>query len=127
MEQFPLPTSLINWLLLAALIIPIAITALSFKPAVRYLKAHINGRIFEILRQRAHMYVASLEQDPTLGGLANEEKKQQAVIWLVVFAARLGIKLSEQDASNLVEEAVYLVKKVTLPAAEDVLQAAAAG
>jgi hypothetical protein len=122
--DFQLPTTLIGWLLLAALIIPIAITVIGFRPAVSYLRNHLHGNAFEILRKWAYTYVAALAQDPTLKGLASEEKKQQAVIWLVVRAKGLGIDLTEREASNLVEEAVYLVKNVALPNLKDTLATA---
>ena len=89
--------------------------------------ADINARLFEILRKWAYTYVAALAQDPTLKGLASEEKKQQAVIWLVIKAKELGISLTEREASQIIEEAVYLVKKVTLPTAEDILKLTAVG
>ena len=125
--DFPLPITLINWLALGLLILITTLTALGLRPAIGFLRNHVNGRLYEILRRWAHTYVAALAQDPTLKGLASEEKKQQAVIWLVVKAKELGIALTEREASQIVEEAVYLVKKVTLPAAEDILNAAAAG
>lgn len=120
--DFPLPLTIINWLLLAILIIPIAITAFGFKPAVDFLKNHISDRMFAILRKWAYTYVAALAQDPTLKCLASEAKKQQAVIWLVYKAKELGITLTEQEASQLVEEAVYLVKSISLPKLEDALE-----
>jgi superfamily 6 holin (LLH) len=123
--DFQLPTTLLGWVSLALAILPIVVTAMSFKPVTAYLKDHINGKAFGILRTWAHTYVAALEQDPTLKGMASEEKKQQAVIWLVWRANQLGIELTAFEASNLVEEAVYMVKKVVLPAADAALDAAA--
>jgi Bacteriophage holin of superfamily 6 (Holin_LLH) len=120
--EFLLPTTLLGWALLALTILPIALTAMGFKPAVAYLKDHVHGKAFDALRKWAFTYVAALAQDPTLKGLASEEKKQQAVIWLVYRAEQLGITLTEFEASNLVEEAVVLVKKITLPHLEDALE-----
>jgi hypothetical protein len=122
--DFTLPTTLIGWAGLALIILPLALTALGFKPVVAFLKAHAKANVFEFLRKRAFNAVAALEQDPTLAGLASEEKKQQAVIWLVIEANKLGIHLSEQEASNLVEEAVYLVKNVSLKNMKDALELA---
>ncbi|HLO27899.1 MAG TPA: phage holin, LLH family [Anaerolineales bacterium] len=119
--DFTLPISLINWLLLAALIAITTLTAFSFKPAMNYLKLHLHGKAFDTLRNWAYTYVAALAQDPSLRGLASEEKKQQAMLWLVIQAEKLGITLSEAEASNLVEEAVYLVKNVGLKNLEEAL------
>jgi hypothetical protein len=120
--DFQLPQTLLGWLGLAAIIIPIAITAMGFRPAVAFLKNHMNDQLFGILRKWAYTYVAALAQDPTLKGLASEAKKQQAVIWLVYKAKELGIALTEQEASQMVEEAVYLVKSISLPRLEDALE-----
>jgi hypothetical protein len=119
--ELPLPITLINWLIFAIAAAITALTAIGFKPAVKFLKAHAHGRVFEVLRKWAYTYVSALAQDPSLKGLASEEKKQQAMLWLVIKSKQLGIELSEMEASNLVEEAVYLVKKVTLPQLEDAL------
>jgi hypothetical protein len=110
--DFPLPITILNWLVLGVLAIIAAVTAIGFRPAAAFIKAHINAKLFGILRKWAYTYVAALEQDPTLKGLASEEKKQQAVIWLVIKAKQLGISLTEREASQIVEEAVYLVKHV---------------
>jgi len=123
--EFNLPATLNEWIALALMILPIAITAVGFKPAVRYLKNHINARLFEILRKWALTYVSALMQDPTLKGLASEQKKQQAIIWLAYKAKELGITLSGREASNIVEEAVYLVKSLGLERLEDALEEAA--
>jgi hypothetical protein len=125
--ELPLPLTLLNWLAFALLAAVAALTALGFRPAVAFIKAHINARLYEILRKWAYTYVAALAQDPTLKGLASEEKKQQAVIWLVIKAKELGISLTEREASQIIEEAVYLVKKVMLPTAEDILKLTAVG
>jgi uncharacterized membrane protein len=122
--DFILPQTLNEWIGLAVMILPLALTALGFKPAVAYLKAHMRSGLFEFLRKHAYGFVAALEQDPTLKGLANEEKKQQAVIWLAIKAKSLGITLTEDEASNLVEEAVYLIKNVGLKNLKDVLDKA---
>src|SRR5512147_2326009 len=105
--DFQLPISLINWLLFALLAAGVALTALSFRPVVNYIKAHVQGKVFELLRKYSYNYVAALEQDPTLNGLASEEKKQLAVLWLMTTAEKLHFALTEPAASNLVEEAVY--------------------
>src|SRR4051812_11041019 len=99
--EFHLPTTLLGWASLALTILPIALTAMGFKPFVAFAKSHIRAGAFEALRKWAHTYVAALEQDPTLKGLASEEKKRQAVIWLVYRAEQLGIPLTEFEASNL--------------------------
>ena len=78
----------------------------------------MNARIYDTLRGWAHTFVVALEQDPTLKGLASEEKKQQAVIWMLNAAEKAGIPLTPEEASNIVEEAVWLVKKIALPAAD---------
>ena len=125
--ELPLPITLFNWLAFALLAAAAALTALGFRPAVAFIRAHINARLFETLRKWAYTYVAALAQDPTLKGLASEEKKQQAVIWLVIKAKELGISLTEREASQIVEEAVYLVKHVVLPTAKDILSLTAVG
>ena len=123
--DFPLPISLINWIVLAILIFIVGVTGLTFAPIVRFVRSRIKEGLFQHLRKWAYTYVAALAQDPTLKGLASEEKKQQAVIWLVIKAEELGIELSEREASQIVEEAVYLVKNVTLERLEDILEDAA--
>jgi len=125
--DFPLPLTLINWLALGLLILITAVTAIGFRPAVAFIKAHINAKLFGILRKWAYTYVAALEQNPTLKGLASDEKKQQAIIWLVIKAKELRINLTEREASQIVEEAVYLVKHVVLPIAKDILSLTAVG
>ena len=99
-----LPLTLINWPVLGLLAIVAAVTANGFRPTVAFVKAHINAKLFDILRKWVYTYVAALEQDPTLKGLASEEQKQQAVIWLVIKAKGLGINLSGSEASQIVEE-----------------------
>lgn len=120
--DFIFPQTLNEWIGLALMILPLALTAIAFRPAVAYLKNHVNARMFETLRGWAYTYVAALKQDPSLKGLASEAKKQQAVIWLVYKAKSLGITLTEQEASNLVEEAVYLVRSIGLDYLEDALE-----
>ena len=113
--ELTLPVSLSGWLLFGILCAVIGITALSFKPIVAYIKANANAKVFDVIRRWARQHVAALEQDPTLKGLASEAKKQQAIIWLVNKAVELNIPLTVEDASNFVEEAVYMIKKVALP------------
>ena len=125
--DFSLPITLINWLVLGLLAVIAAITAIGFRPSVAFIRAHINAKLFGILRKWAYTYVAALEQDPTLKGLASDEKKQQAIIWLVIKAKELRIHLTEREASQIVEEAVYLVKHVVLPTAKDILSLTAVG
>jgi hypothetical protein len=119
--ELTLPVSLIGWLLLAILVVITAVPAFAFKPVMNYVRAHVNSKMFELLRKWAYTNVAALMQDPTLKGLASEEKKQLAILWLMKKAEQFKISLTVEEASNLVEEAVYLLKSISLPELEDSL------
>lgn len=119
--EFPTPETLIQWITLGIMSTFTALISLSYKQIVAFAKAKIHSGIFDFLRKWAHTYVTALMQDPTLKGLASEEKKQMAMIWLINKAEQYGIKLSTDEASKIIEQAVYLAKSVVLAAAEDAL------
>jgi hypothetical protein len=111
-----IPATLIGWLLLASVVLVTVGSTFGFRALANYTKDNIQSNAFTAIRKWAGTYVAALAQDPTLKGLASEEKKAQAVLWLVTKAEDFGILLTANEASLLVEEAVYLVKSVGLPA-----------
>ena len=112
--DLPLPISLINWIGFAIIAGVFALTAIGFKPLIAFIKANLNAKIYGLLRSWALTYVTALYQDPTLKGLASEEKKQRAMFWLLTQAQKASIPLSTDEASNLIEEAVYLTKSIVL-------------
>ena len=72
--DFPFPISLINWIGFAIIAAVFALTAISFKPLVAFVKTNLNAKVYGLLRSYARTYVTALYQDPTLKGLASEEK-----------------------------------------------------
>jgi hypothetical protein len=111
------PSTLLGWLMLATVALVTVGFTYGFRGLMTYTKDNLQSNAFTAIRKWAGTYVAALAQDPYLKGLASDEKKEQAVIWLVAKAASFGILLTSQEAGLLVEEAVYLVKSVGLPAA----------
>jgi hypothetical protein len=116
-----LPISLVGWTILAGTISVTALTAIGLRFAINYAQENTKNSLFDRLCQWARIYVAVLEQDPSLGGLASDEKKERAMLWLVTKAEELGIPLTADEASKLIENAVYLVKNVALPAVDEAL------
>jgi hypothetical protein len=120
--EFELPISLLNWILAGALAALSGAVGIGVKAGIAYIRLKTQGALFDMIRKWAYTYVAALQQDPTLKGLASEEKKERAMLWLVAKAEVLGITLTEGEASNLIEEAVYFVKEVVLDATVDALE-----
>ena len=116
-----LPTTLLGYLLLGLTIIITAISALGVRAIIAYSKANIQNDLFDRLSAWASTYVKALAQDPSLEGLASEEKKERAMFWIVSKAEELGITITTAEASQMIEEAVWLLKNSALPAVADAL------
>ena len=116
-----LPITLTGWILLGLAAIGTALAATAARYGINYAQANIQNALFDRLCGWAQTYVAALAQDPSLKGLASEEKKERAMLWLVVKAGELGVEISENEASKLIEQAVWLLKNSALPAVEDAL------
>jgi hypothetical protein len=115
-----LPVTLLGWLGLGCIIVITALTAIGVRRGIDFAKENIKHVLFTKLRMWAGTYVAALAQDPSLKGLASEEKKERAMLWLRMKADALGVELSVQEASLMIEQAVFLLKKV-LPGVADEL------
>jgi hypothetical protein len=111
-----IPSTLIGLIGLAFIALVTAGGAFGFRVVMNYIKDNVQSNAFTAIRKWAGTYVAALAQDPYLKGIASEEKKEQAVLWLVTKAEGFGISLSAHEASLLVEEAVWLLKNTGLPA-----------
>ena len=64
----------------------------------------------------------ALEQDPSLGGLASEDKKERAMLWLAKAADQMGVQISTAEASRVIEQSVFLMKANVLPVIEEALE-----
>jgi hypothetical protein len=117
-----LPITLMGWILLGLAAIVTAAVAIASGYGINIAQANIKNALFDRLCVWARTYVAALAQDPSLGGLASEEKKERAMFWLVCKAEELGVEISEDEASKLIEEAVWLLKNSTLPVLEKALE-----
>jgi hypothetical protein len=120
--QMELPVTLTGWIFLGLAAIVTAVVAIASRYGINLAQANIKNILFDRLCQWARTYVAALAQDPSLDGLASEEKKERAMFWLVSKAAELGIVVTEDEASKLIEEAVWILKNSTLPAIEAALE-----
>lgn len=110
-----LPVSLLGWIGLGLAAIITSLTAFGLNKGIGYLKENIKYAAFDALRKWAGTYVAALAQDPSLKGLASEEKKERAMVWIVNKAGDLGLAVSPAEASRLIEEAVWILRNSTLP------------
>jgi hypothetical protein len=117
-----LPTTLLGWILAGLMAVVVSCAALLVRAFIVYASVNIHNALFNQLKSWAATYVKALAQDPTLEGLASDEKKQRAIIWIVNKAEKLGIDLTISEASQLVEEAVWLLKNSSLPAIADALE-----
>lgn len=117
-----LPVSLIGWAMLAGVIAITSLTALGLRFGINYAQTNIENSLFDRLCAWARTYVTALAQDPSLEGLASEEKKERAMVWLMNKAAELGVEITHAEASKLIEQAVWMLKQVALPAVADALE-----
>ena len=117
-----LPVSLIGWLLLGCAIVITALTAYGLRFGINYAQVNIKNSLFDALCKRAQIYVMALEQDPSLGGLASEEKKERAMLWLAKAADQMGVQISTAEASRVIEQSVFLMKTNVLPVIEEALE-----
>jgi hypothetical protein len=116
-----LPTTLLGWLLLVLAIVASVGIAFAARFIVIYITSRLQSAAVDKLRKWALTSVRALMQSPDLEGLANEEKKERAMFWLANLAASLNINVTAHELSLMIEEAVWLVKNVTLPTVEDAL------
>jgi hypothetical protein len=119
--DFTLPTTLLGWIGAGIAAIATALTAFGGRSLFGILREHLKNVAFDKLRAWAATYVRSLAQSPDLEGLATEEKKERAMVWIVNKAEQLGVEIAPQEASHLIEEEVWLIKNVGLPAVADAL------
>lgn len=119
--DFSLPTTLLGWIGAGIAAVATALTAIGGRSLIALAKAYLKNKAFDRLRSWAATYVRALAQSPDLEGLATDEKKERAMVWLVNKANDLGIELSPMEASQLIEEEVWFIKKVGLPAVADAL------
>ena len=117
-----LPVTLMGWILLGLAAIITATVAIASRHGIDLAQANIKNALFDRLCGWARTYVAALAQSPDLEGLASEEKKERAMFWLVTKAQAMGVEITEDEASKIIEEAVWLLKNSTLPAIENALE-----
>ena len=116
-----LPNTLLGWILLGLAAISTGALSLGCRAIIEYARTNIQNALLERLSGWAAVYVGALAQDPSLKGLASEEKKERAMLWLVSKAGELGVNVSEAEASSLIEQAVWILRNSSLPAIEDAL------
>lgn len=116
-----LPVTLVGWAMLAGVAALTALSAIGLRFGINYTQANIKNDLFDRLCKWAGTYVTALAQDPSLEGLASEEKKEYAMLWLMNKAGELGIELSQGEASKLIEQAVWLLKNSALPGVAEAL------
>lgn len=116
-----LPNTLIGWIMLGLLALLTGSIAIGVRAAIFYLSVRVHNDLFDQLKKAVATKVAALEQDPSLGGLASDEKKERAMVYVINLADKFGIKININEASDLIEEAVYMLRHVALPAVGEAL------
>lgn len=116
-----LPNTILGWILLGLAAITTGCFAYSLRALIVYLSINVHGQLWDQLRIAAETKVKALEQDPSLGGLASEDKKERAMVYIINLADRMGLDVTVNEASDLIEEAVYMLQKVVLPAVDEAL------
>ena len=117
-----LPSTILGWIMFGLAAITTGLLAYAVRALIVYVSVNCHSVLWEQLKSAAATKVAALEQDPSLAGLASEDKKERAMVYITTLAERLGIHITVSEASALIEEAVYQIQKVILPAAADALE-----
>jgi hypothetical protein len=116
-----LPNTLLGWIFLGLAAVATGSFAYGLRALIVYASINIHGVLWDQLKAAAATKVAALEQDPSLAGLASDDKKERAMVHIIDLAERMGLDVTVSEASDLIEEAVYLLQKVALPAVADAL------
>jgi hypothetical protein len=117
-----LPNTILGWILMGCLAIVTGCVAYGLHALIIYLSVNIHGTLWDQLRIAAVTKVKALEQDPSLGGLASEDKKERAMVYVISLADKMGLNITVAEASDMIEEAVYMLQKNVLPAVESALE-----
>lgn len=109
------PTSYILSTLLQALL-PLLLTALVgigsyyLHQFNAYMSTKAGADHWNFLKSLAATVVAALEQSPAYRDWDGSKKKEAAMMQLIQLAAKYGITIGSEQLSNLIEEAVQLMK-----------------
>lgn len=106
----PIVQNLISAVVMALVGLLLLLVKLGLNKLTTYLEAKMGKEHVETLKALADTIVRSLAQSPAFEGLANEEKKQMAILAITRWANDKNIPIKREFVDSLIEEAVQKMK-----------------